>query len=223
MLKGINRGFLKFIHSTDYTESMYESDEFRMYVFKIKKCPKTRSHDWTCCPFAHYGEKARRRDPRKFKYAAVACPEFRTGECRKGESCEFAHGIFEFWLHPDKYRTRECNAGKYCRRKVCFFSHTPEQLRPEMKKKSCYVCRVRMEGGKKDESCGSVGDGRTELSSSPVNMVMRNGNLKEDQWDIEETLRRFKIEDDQDGEEMSFSDSDVLDLPDIDWIKELVK
>ncbi|KAK1307227.1 Zinc finger CCCH domain-containing protein 54 [Acorus calamus] len=110
--------------------SVYETDEFRMYAFKIKRCAKTKSHDWTECPYAHRGEKARRRDPRKFNYSGVACPEFRhAGDCRRGQRCEFAHGVFEFWLHPARYRTRACKAGPRCLRKVCFFAHSPEQLR----------------------------------------------------------------------------------------------
>ncbi|GFZ15149.1 zinc finger C-x8-C-x5-C-x3-H type family protein [Actinidia rufa] len=101
-----------------FDETIYESDEFRMYGFKIKRCPRMRSHDWTQCPFAHRGEKARRRDPRRYNYSAVACPDYRNGECRRGETCHFAHGVFEYWLHPAKYRTRACNAGGLCQRKV---------------------------------------------------------------------------------------------------------
>ncbi|KAF2283250.1 hypothetical protein GH714_043602 [Hevea brasiliensis] len=41
----------------------YSSDHFRMYEFKVRRCNRSRSHDWTDCPFAHPGEKARRRDP----------------------------------------------------------------------------------------------------------------------------------------------------------------
>lgn len=34
-------------------------------------------HDWTECPYAHPGEKARRRDPRKYNYCSATCPDFR--------------------------------------------------------------------------------------------------------------------------------------------------
>ncbi|KIZ02589.1 zinc finger (CCCH-type) family protein [Monoraphidium neglectum] len=50
-------------------------DEFRMFSFKILPCSRRTSHDWTSCPFAHPGEKARRRDPRLFSYLAVPCPD----------------------------------------------------------------------------------------------------------------------------------------------------
>lgn len=107
----------------------YSCDEFRMYEFKVRRCARGRSHDWTECPFAHPGEKARRRDPRKYHYSGTACPDFRKGQCKRGDSCEFAHGVFECWLHPARYRTQPCKDGTACRRRVCFFAHTPEQLR----------------------------------------------------------------------------------------------
>ncbi|MED6161274.1 hypothetical protein PIB30_059297 [Stylosanthes scabra] len=107
----------------------YSCDQFRMYEFKVRRCARGRSHDWTECPYAHPGEKARRRDPRKFHYSGTACPDFRKGNCKKGDACEYAHGVFECWLHPARYRTQPCKDGTSCRRRVCFFAHTPEQLR----------------------------------------------------------------------------------------------
>jgi hypothetical protein len=107
----------------------YGCDEFRMYEFKVRRCTRARSHDWTECPFAHPGEKARRRDPRKYHYSGTACPDFRKGGCKRGDACEFAHGVFECWLHPARYRTQPCKDGTACRRRVCFFAHRPDQLR----------------------------------------------------------------------------------------------
>lgn len=107
----------------------YSSDHFRMYEFKVRRCTRSRSHDWTDCPFAHPGEKARRRDPRRYHYSGTVCAEFRRGGCSRGDNCEFAHGVFECWLHPARYRTEACKDGKNCKRKVCFFAHTPRQLR----------------------------------------------------------------------------------------------
>lgn len=104
-------------------------DYFCMYEFKVKRCARGRSHDWTDCPYTHPGEKARRRDPRKFHYSGNPCPEFRKGSCMKGDLCEFAHGVFECWLHPSRYRTQPCKDGVHCSRRICFFAHTPEQLR----------------------------------------------------------------------------------------------
>ncbi|CAM8883876.1 hypothetical protein QQ045_027918 [Rhodiola kirilowii] len=115
----------------DIKNSIYGTDEFRMYSFKIRPCSRAYSHDWTECPFVHPGENARRRDPRKFHYSCVPCPDFRKGgACRRGDMCEYAHGVFECWLHPAQYRTRLCKDGIDCARRVCFFAHTTEELRP---------------------------------------------------------------------------------------------
>eukprot|EP00245_Coleochaete_scutata_P007104 TRINITY_DN22199_c0_g1_i1.p1 TRINITY_DN22199_c0_g1~~TRINITY_DN22199_c0_g1_i1.p1 ORF type:complete len:629 (-),score=87.12 TRINITY_DN22199_c0_g1_i1:1143-3029(-) len=111
------------------TVDVYGCDEFRMFEFKVRRCMRGRSHDWTECPFAHPGEKARRRDPRRFHYSGTACPDFRKGTCRRGDACEYAHGVFECWLHPARYRTQPCKDGRNCRRRVCFFAHAQEQLR----------------------------------------------------------------------------------------------
>ncbi|KAB1217623.1 Zinc finger CCCH domain-containing protein 29 [Morella rubra] len=114
----------------DINNGIYGTDEFRMYTFKVKPCSRAYSHDWTECPFVHPGENARRRDPRKYPYSCVPCPEFRKGTCQKGDACEYAHGVFESWLHPAQYRTRLCKDETGCSRKVCFFAHKPEELRP---------------------------------------------------------------------------------------------
>ncbi|KAK4277818.1 hypothetical protein QN277_015754 [Acacia crassicarpa] len=114
----------------DINNGIYGTDEFRMYSFKVKPCSRAYSHDWTECPFVHPGENARRRDPRKYPYSCVPCPEFRKGSCPKGDACEYAHGVFESWLHPAQYRTRLCKDEIGCSRKVCFFAHKPEELRP---------------------------------------------------------------------------------------------
>ncbi|KAH7286056.1 hypothetical protein KP509_33G056800 [Ceratopteris richardii] len=109
--------------------ALFSSDDFRIYEFKVRRCMRGRSHDWTECPFAHPGEKARRRDPRRIHYSGSPCPDFRKGTCRRGDACEFSHGVFECWLHPARYRTQVCKDGENCKRKVCFFAHSPEQLR----------------------------------------------------------------------------------------------
>ncbi|KAJ1422175.1 Zinc finger, CCCH-type [Sesbania bispinosa] len=114
----------------DIKNSIYSTDEFRMFSFKVRPCSRAYSHDWTECPFVHPGENARRRDPRKFHYSCVPCPDFRKGACRRGDMCEYAHGVFECWLHPAQYRTRLCKDGTSCNRRVCFFAHTAEELRP---------------------------------------------------------------------------------------------
>jgi len=103
------------------------SDEFRMYKFKVVICMRDTSHDWTRCPFAHRGERARRRHPSL--YCGETCVNYKKGYCRKGLTCEFAHGLFESWLHPHRYRTKRCKDGVNCNRRVCFFAHRDEEIR----------------------------------------------------------------------------------------------
>jgi hypothetical protein len=82
------------------------------------------------CPFAHAGEKAVRRDPRLHQYTGIACPDMKkTGGCIRGERCPYAHNVFEYWLHPTRYRTQLCNDGPACRRGICFFAHSLDELR----------------------------------------------------------------------------------------------
>ncbi|CAD7697133.1 unnamed protein product [Ostreobium quekettii] len=62
----------------EWESSLYSTDDFRMHCFKVLPCSKRFCHDWTTCPFAHPGEKARRRDPRVYRYTGIACPEMKT-------------------------------------------------------------------------------------------------------------------------------------------------
>ncbi|PUZ66388.1 hypothetical protein GQ55_3G303700 [Panicum hallii var. hallii] len=115
---------------------------FWLYVYKVQRCPEMSSHDWKACPYAHIGERARRRDPRRFPYLAAPCAEYlasrrqhllaRTGaapSCARGLWCRQAHGSFELWLHPARFRTRMCERGVGCPRPICFFAHFPAELR----------------------------------------------------------------------------------------------
>lgn len=106
------------------------SDEFRMYCYKVIPCSKRYGHDWTDCPFCHPGEKAQRRCPNKYLYTGIACPDMKkTGDCPRGDNCCFAHNVFEYWLHPSRYRTQLCSYGQNCKRTVCFFAHSINELR----------------------------------------------------------------------------------------------
>lgn len=123
-------------------EAMPES--FWVYTYKVDKCPFRGSHVWTTCPYAHKGERARRRDPSRYAYAGVTCPEYAESmrrirqagssaapTCARGLRCGYAHGIFETWLHPTRFRTVMCERGADCPRRVCFFAHRLEQRRRE--------------------------------------------------------------------------------------------
>ncbi|CAL8468341.1 g7881 [Coccomyxa elongata] len=111
-------------------DPVHDSDEFRMFFYKVKRCGRSRPHDWTQCPFSHSGEKAKRRCPRRYNYTGAACPDYRkNASCRRGDKCPFAHGVFESWLHPSRYRTQCCTDGVACKRRVCFFAHQESELR----------------------------------------------------------------------------------------------
>ncbi|WIA13294.1 hypothetical protein OEZ85_006878 [Tetradesmus obliquus] len=106
------------------------SDEFMIYQFKVLPCTRKGAHSWTECAFTHPGEKAARRCPKSFIYSAEACPDARkSGKCIRGDMCPYSHGVFEQWLHPSRYRTQLCSFGTACRRPVCFFAHTVQELR----------------------------------------------------------------------------------------------
>lgn len=51
------------------------------------------------------------------------------GFCIRGDSCPYAHGVFECWLHPSRYRSQLCKDGVNCHRPVCFFAHSLPELR----------------------------------------------------------------------------------------------
>eukprot|EP00775_Hariotina_reticulata_P010632 gene10632-10790_t len=86
------------------------ANEFFMYVFKASGgALGAGAHDWSSCPYAHPKEKARRRDPRVYQYASTPCPESLKGiNCGRGLACPYAHSVYEYWLHPARFRTQMC-------------------------------------------------------------------------------------------------------------------
>ena len=104
-------------------------------MLQVVPCSKRYVHDWTECPFSHQKEKATRRDPKLYQYTGIACPSMKKeGSCAFGDQCPYAHNVFEYWLHPTRYRTQMCNDGEKCTRKICFFAHNEKEIRnPECK------------------------------------------------------------------------------------------
>ena len=70
-------------------ECPFDSDEFKMFNYKVDLCPRNRSHDWTSCPYADKGKKAWGRDPVRYNYAPFPCPK--GDNCEKGNACGLAH------------------------------------------------------------------------------------------------------------------------------------
>lgn len=168
------------LHCQDCDSPLYRSDEFRMFCFKVLPCSKRYCHDWTVCPFSHPGEKAKRRDPRVYTYTGIACTEMKKNlQCPRGDSCPYAHNVFEYWLHPSRYRTQLCNDGISCNRKVCFFAHTVEELRvPSCK--ALAAADLTVKGGKAsfadlpdERSLQTAGLG---LSPEPVGSMAADGH-----------------------------------------------
>lgn len=65
---------------------------------------------------------------RRHLSSCVAC-NAQDQSCARGDACPYAHNVFEYWLHPTRYRTQLCNDSEKCNRKICFFAHTLEELR----------------------------------------------------------------------------------------------
>jgi hypothetical protein len=36
--------------------------------------------------------------------------------CPQGDACPYAHNIYEYWLHPSRFRTTMCKEGLSCTR-----------------------------------------------------------------------------------------------------------
>jgi len=115
---------------TDYSHPIFSSAYFMMYCYKVMPCLKTYRHDWRVCPYAHVGETAARRHPKRYSYVGVICPETKKGEkCPRGDSCPCTHSLFEYWLHPTRFKTEFCSRGSSCSRSFCFFAHSESEVR----------------------------------------------------------------------------------------------
>lgn len=76
-------------------------------VAQVLPCSKRFCHDWTVCPFAHPGEKARRRDPRLFTYTGIACPDMK----KVRASFDFAVPCCVYWMSVFRFGLQELVAG----------------------------------------------------------------------------------------------------------------
>ncbi|PQQ10681.1 zinc finger CCCH domain-containing protein 20 [Prunus yedoensis var. nudiflora] len=45
------------VRESDSPVDAYSCDHFRMFEFKVRRCARGRSHDWTECPYAHPGRR----------------------------------------------------------------------------------------------------------------------------------------------------------------------
>ncbi|KAL7069049.1 hypothetical protein ACR3K2_05820 [Cryptosporidium serpentis] len=111
--------------------------------FRTKLCTdhiKSKCLDPDTCFYSHCSAW-QRRNPYKYKYSSVKCPDIdflRKGikgrmslacRCRKGRICPYAHTKEEELYHPDTYKTKICNSYPDCKRYYCPFSHGEDDIR----------------------------------------------------------------------------------------------
>ena len=108
--------------------------EFNPLTYKIYKCPlgPICKLDKKLC-LNYHGESDRRRNP-KFHKASL-CPNLyeknkriKGAKCENGDDCEYSHNLYEYYYHPDKFRTIKCpqekKEGEYCKeRLICPYLH----------------------------------------------------------------------------------------------------
>jgi len=96
------------------------------------------------------------------------CPHFIEGNCRRGDSCNYAHSQNELQIVPNLKKTKICQLyqiGKCNMGNACSFAHGDQELRstPEFFKTS--LCHAFMKGScKAGESC-RYAHGESELRS----------------------------------------------------------
>ena len=107
--------------------------EFNPSTYKLYKCPlgKICKLDKKLC-LNYHGNGDRRRNPNFYK--AELCPNLYEkkkrkpdAECPLKDDCDCAHNIYEYYYHPDKFRTIQCpqeKSSKYCKeRLICPYLH----------------------------------------------------------------------------------------------------
>ena len=111
----------------------YIPSEFNPSTYKIYKCPlgPICKLDKKLC-LNYHGDGDRRRNPNFYK--ATLCPKLfknnkkiKNAKCELGDDCDCAHNLFEYYYHPDKFRTVPCPQEKknqLCKeRLICPYYH----------------------------------------------------------------------------------------------------
>jgi len=108
----------------------YIPSEFHPSTYKIYKCPLYKLDKKLCLNY--HGDGDRRRNPDFFK--ATLCPNLfekskrkKNAKCDLGDDCDCAHNLYEYYYHPDKFRTVSCPQEKkkqLCKeRLICPYQH----------------------------------------------------------------------------------------------------
>ena len=109
--------------------------EFNPSTYKMYRCPLgsiCKLEKRLCLNYHDEGD--RRRNPNLYK--AKLCPNLfennkpkKGAKCNKGDNCDCAHNLFEYFYHKDKFRKFKCREeneqeGKRCKyRLICPYSH----------------------------------------------------------------------------------------------------
>jgi len=114
--------------------------EFNPATYKLYRCPlgSICKLDNKLC-LNYHNKKDKRRNPEL--YQAILCPNIfdannkfkKDGKCESGDECDKAHNLFEYFYHPNKFRTIKCPVEdlsgdeenhKYCyNRLICPYNH----------------------------------------------------------------------------------------------------
>ena len=124
-----------FLNNKSKEKSDFIPTEFNPETYKRYKCPLNsicKLNNKLCLNY--HNEKDRRRNPDI--YEAKLCPNLfknnkriKDAHCDKGDECNCAHNLFEYFYHPDKFRKLKCKQenkeeGKYCKeRLICPYYH----------------------------------------------------------------------------------------------------
>ena len=124
-----------YLNNKSKEKSDFIPTEFNPETYKRYKCPLGTicKLDNKLC-LNYHNEKDRRRNPDI--YEAKLCPNLfennkriKNAECEKGDDCNYAHNLFEYFYHPDKFRKLKCKQenqekGNYCKeRLICPYHH----------------------------------------------------------------------------------------------------
>ncbi|KAI4378113.1 hypothetical protein MLD38_015641 [Melastoma candidum] len=139
-----------------------------------------------------------KRCPRKHGHDWTECPYAHHGE--KAQRCD-----------PRRYRTRACNGGRFCQKKLCFFAHSVEELRAETTYKSNREYRAR-----------------TPRANAPASLFRRASlstmtpRRKESMDGVSEYMSMLSVSGEEEEGGNGSGGGLEWDLPHLGWITDLV-
>ena len=116
--------------------SLYDQHFYYVNYYKTKKCIGF-PYECSCNGFDFHSEIERRRRPSLFTYIAQLCV-CQDNKCINGETCEFAHNIYEVMYHPTIYKSKMCD--RLSQQGYCRFGNDCSHAHD---KKNLYKCNTR--------------------------------------------------------------------------------